>query len=242
MSEWSLPKLFTSLHSQIETELSVARKALSHPGTKGDTSEAVWIGLLETYLPRRYQVCSAHVVDSEGAFSDQIDIVIFDRQYSPFVFDFLGAKVVPAESIYAAFEAKQSINSANIDYARSKLATIRQLKRTSISIPTANGTAQPVPPKHIIGGLLALGSDWKNPPLGDALQAKLDLDKSEVHRLDLSCVAEHGILEFDMGLSAHVCTESAHATTKFLFELIARLQTLGTVPMMDVRAYSRWIE
>ncbi|MBU2865707.1 DUF6602 domain-containing protein [Pacificibacter marinus] len=241
MSDWSLPRLFTSLHSQIETELKVARESLSHPGTKGDTSEAVWIGLLETYLPKRYRVCSAHVVDSEGTFSDQIDIVIFDRQYSPFVFDFLGAKVVPAESIYAVFEAKQTVNSANIVYARDKLASVRRLHRTSIPIPTANGTASPVPPKHIIGGLITLASDW-NPPLGDPLQTQLDSDASDNKRLDLGCVASHGIFTFDEDTTTNIRTTSTHATTKFLLELIARLQFLGTVPMMDIRAYSRWID
>jgi hypothetical protein len=241
MSDWSLPKLFSSLHNRIETELNVAREALSHPGTKGDTSEAIWIGLLETYLPRRYRVCSAHVVDSKGAFSDQIDVVIFDRQYSPFVFDFLGAKVVPAESIYAVFEAKQTVNSANILYARDKLASVRRLHRTSIPIPTANGTAPPVPPKHIVGGLIALASDW-NPPLGDPLQIQLDSDTSDTKRLDLGCVASHGIFEFDDDTKTNIRTASARATTKFLLELIARLQSLGTVPMMDIRAYSRWID
>ena len=242
MNDWSLPKLFASLHSQIDTELRVAREALSHPGTKGDTSEAIWIGLLGTYLPERYRVCSAHVVDSEGVFSDQIDIVVVDRQYSPFVFDFLGAKVVPAESVYAVFEAKQSINAAMIDYAREKVASVRALNRTSIPIPTANGPAPPVPPKHIIGGLITLESDWKNPPLGDALQSKLDADTSDLTRLGLGCVAAHGTFGFDAGIGVNSYTRSSCATTKFLLELIARLQTLGTVPMMDVRAYSRWLD
>lgn len=242
MNEWSLPKLFASLHRKIDTELSVAREALNHPGTKGDTSEAIWIGLLQQYLPERYRVCSAHIVDSEGVFSDQIDIVVFDRQYSPFVFDFLGAKVVPAESVYAVFEAKQSINAAMIDYARDKVATVRSLSRTSMPIPTANGPADPVPPKHILGGLVTLESDWKNPPLGDALQAKLDADQSILKRLDLGCVASHGIFTFDDEAMAHKRIVSSSATTKFLFELIARLQTLGTVPMMDVGAYSKWLK
>ncbi|MEO0922769.1 MAG: DUF6602 domain-containing protein [Pseudomonadota bacterium] len=241
MNEWSLPKLFASLHSQIDTELNVARDALNHSGTKGDTSEAIWIGLLETYLPERYRVCSAHVVDSEGVFSDQIDVVIFDRQYSPFVFDFLGAKVVPAESVYAVFEAKQSINAAMIEYAREKVASVRVLHRTSIPIPTANGPTAPVSPKHIIGGLITLESDW-NPPLGDALQSKLDADTTDLMRLDLGCVAAHGIFGFNAGAGANSHTTSSYATTKFLLELIARLQTLGTVPMMDVSAYSRWLD
>ncbi|MCK8463104.1 hypothetical protein MUY35_04490 [Aliiroseovarius sp. S1339] len=242
MSEWSLPQLFASLHRQIDTELNVARDALNHPGTKGDTSEAIWIGLLKTYLPERYCVCSAHIVDSEGVFSDQIDVVVFDRQYSPFVFDFLGAKVVPAESVYAVFEAKQSINAAMIDYAREKVASVRSLHRTSMPIPTANGPTAPVSPKHIIGGLVTLESDWKNPPLGDALQSKLDADPCDLKRLDLGCVAAHGIFGFDVGTGVNGHTTSLCATTTFLLELIARLQTLGTVPMMDVRAYSRWLD
>lgn len=241
MNDWSLPQLFASLHRKIDTELQVARQALNHPGTKGDTSEAIWIGLLETYLPSRYRVSSAHVVDSEGMFSDQIDVVIFDRQYSPFVFDFLGAKVVPAESVYAVFEAKQSINAAMIGYARDKVASVRKLRRTSIPIPTANGTAAPVPPKHIIGGLIALESDWNNPPLGDALQINLDADTSEAARLDLGCVSAHGTFEFNVETGANIYNCSNCATTKFLLELIARLQALGTVPMMDVRSYSKWL-
>jgi hypothetical protein len=28
----------------------------------------------------------------------------------------------------------------------------------------------------------------------------------------------------------------------FLFELIARLQAIATVPMIDVRAYAEWLE
>lgn len=242
MNEWSLGQLFASLHRQIETELKVAREALSHPGTKGDTSEAIWTGLLRTYLPQRYRVCSAHIVDSEGVFSDQIDVVIFDRQYSPFVFDFLGAKVVPAESVYAVFEAKQSINAAVLDYAREKVASVRALHRTSLRIPTANGTAPAAPPKPILGGLITLESDWRNPPLGQALQSKLDDDSSELKRLDLGCVAAHGIFGFDIDIGIYKHASSSCATTKFLLELIARLQTLGTVPMMDVRAYSRWLD
>lgn len=242
MSEWSLPKLFASLHRKIDTELSVAREALSHPGTKGAASEEIWIGLLRQYLPERYRVCSAHVVDSEGVFSDQIDIVIFDRQYSPFVFDFLGAKVVPAESVYAVFEAKQTINAAIIDYARDKVATVRSLKRTSKKIPTALGAADALPPKHIIGGLVALDSDWRNPPLGDALKTKLDSDKDVRKRLDLGCVAAHGIFEFNNETEFYMLITSSSATTKFLFELIAKLQSLGTVPMMDISAYSKWLD
>jgi hypothetical protein len=79
MADWSLPRVLESLHKDIEHRLEIARTAIGHPGDKGDTSESIWISILQSYLPRRYRAEKAHVVDSKGAFSDQIDVVIFDR-------------------------------------------------------------------------------------------------------------------------------------------------------------------
>ena len=110
MGKWSLSEILAAQHQDVETSLKAARRVFEHPGTKGDASEYVWIELLNTYLPARYKADKAFVVDSNGSFSDQIDIVIFDRQYSPFIFRFGDQKIVPAESVYAVFESKQSIS------------------------------------------------------------------------------------------------------------------------------------
>lgn len=136
MTDWSLPQLLAGLHDDIERRLATARKAFGHPGTKGDASESVWLQLFQTYLPQRYQAASAHVVDSKGTFSDQIDVVLFDRQYSPFIFHYEGQTIVPAESIYAVIEAKQAINAGQIDYAQKKVASVRRLHRTSLPYRT----------------------------------------------------------------------------------------------------------
>ena len=151
MSDWSLPKLLASLHDDIERRLAIARESFAHPGTKGDASESVWLQLLQTYLPQRYQASSAHVVDSRGTFSEQIDVVVFDRQYSPFIFHYEGQTIIPAESVYAAFEAKQTINAALVEYAQTKVASVRRLHRTSLPIPHAGGTYPPKPLPAILG-------------------------------------------------------------------------------------------
>ena len=70
MSTWSLAQLLSGLHDDIQQRLERVRKSFGHPGTKGDASESVWLGLLNSYLPQRYQAAKAHVVDSRGAFSD----------------------------------------------------------------------------------------------------------------------------------------------------------------------------
>jgi hypothetical protein len=237
MNNWSLSQLLAGLHDDIENRLAIARHTFGHPTTKGNASEHVWLEMLEKYLPRRYQATSAHVVDSKGTFSEQIDVVVFDRQYSPFIFHYEGQIIVPAESVYAAFEAKQSINASQVDYAQNKVAGVRRLYRTSLPIPHAGGTYPPKPLPHILGGLLTFQSDW-NPALGrpliDALQSPPET------RLDLGCVAAHGMFSCDAE-GCYVIPPQGKPATAFLFELIARLQSSATVPMIDIRAYAQWL-
>jgi len=154
MNKWSLSELLAGLHDDIQGRLALARKTLGHPTTKGDASEEVWLEMLRKYLPQRYQAAKAHVVDSLGVFSEQIDVVVFDRQYSPFIFNFQGQTIIPAESVYGAFEAKQAINTNEIAYAQRKVASVRRLHRTSLPIPHAGGTYPAKIPAHILGGLL----------------------------------------------------------------------------------------
>ena len=234
-AEWSLPALLDSLNSQVEEDLTRARKAIAHPGDKGDASEAVWIDLLEKYLPKRYEVRSAHVVDSNGDFSDQMDVVIHDRQYSPFVFTFKEKFVVPVESVYAVLEAKQDMTAEYIAYAQTKIASARKLTPTSLPVPTVSGEQKAKEPHHIIGGILTLSCGW-NPPFGDTMRGHLENDLGG-GRLDIGCVAQSGFFTFD-DENRYTLSEMPKPVTAFLLELIARLQAIGTVPMIDVRAYA----
>ncbi|MZQ47534.1 MAG: hypothetical protein GT598_00875 [Bacteroidales bacterium] len=76
--------------------LRICRRHINHPGSKGDASEYEWIAWLRKYLPERYKVDKAFVVDHEGFITKQLDVVVYDRQYSLFVFHHNGIIYVPA--------------------------------------------------------------------------------------------------------------------------------------------------
>lgn len=239
MSEWSLAQLLASLHEDIQQRLATVRKTFNHPGTKGDASENVWITMLETYLPKRYQAAKAHVVDSLGAFSQQIDVVIFDRQYSPFIFTYEDRTIVPAESVYAVFEAKQTADAALVKYAQEKVASVRRLHRTSLPIPYAKGVYPPKPLIPILGGLLTFESEW-TPAFGAPFVKALSADAGD-GRLDLGCVASHGHFFLDEASAGYRFVGESKPATAFLFKLISQLQFSGTVPMIDIEAYGKWL-
>jgi uncharacterized protein DUF6602 len=239
VTEWSLAQLLSGLHDDIQRRLDTVRKSFGHPGTKGDASEKVWLELLQKYLPRRYQAAKAHVVDSDGAFSEQIDVVVFDRQYSPFIFHCEDQMVIPAESVYGVFEAKQTINAEHVSYAQAKVRSVRRLRRTSLPIPYANGTYPAKPLIPILGGILTFESDWR-PAFGLPLQDFLSRDVAD-GRLDMGCIAAHGYFGFDDATKTFETFPEGKPATAFLFNLISRLQFSGTVPMIDVQAYGRWL-
>ena len=195
--------------------------------------------VFQNYLPKRYQAEAAHIVDSKGKFSEQIDIVIFDRQYSPFIFKFNEATIIPAESVYAVFEVKQKINSKNISYAQKKVESVRKLYRTSLPIPYAKGTYPKKPLIPIYGGILAFESAWK-PALGEPLRKTLH-QGSKINQLDLGCIISHGYFHYLKQENEYKFFNKEKSATLFLFLLISQLQFSGTVPMIDIQAYSRWL-
>lgn len=239
MTQWSLTALLSELHDEIQQGLERSRKAFGHPGTKGDASEGVWLQLLNKYLPERYKADKAHVVDSNGVFSDQIDVVVFDRQYSPFIFHYQDQTIIPAESVYACFEAKQAINAHEVEYAMKKVASVRRLHRTSLPIPHAGGVYSPKPLIPIYGGILTFESDW-SPGIGEPLARALE-SGTEDDRLNIGCVAAHGYFMQHAENGSYELIASSKPATKFLFTLIAQLQFSGTVPMIDVQAYAKWL-
>lgn len=234
-----LEKLFDCLHLRLKSDLEVARGAISHSGTKGTASEDAWLDILSKHLPTRYIVNRAFVIDSHGDCSDQIDIVVHDRQYSPFVLDNGSALFVPAESVYAVLEVKQNVTAEHVGYAGNKVASVRNLYRTSLPIKHAGGEYPAKPLHHILGGLVALESDW-NPPFGAPFQKAVSA-LSDDRRLDIGCAVRHGVFEVkyrpkEPATIVAKCSDASLAL--FLMQLIARLQSIATVPCIDVLAYA----
>lgn len=237
-------KLFLGLQKAMIEKLKTIRENIDHEPTKGDGSENIWIQFLASYLPKRYSVAKAKIVDYEGNTSDQIDVVIYDQQYTPFVLNDSGIKYIPAESVYAVFEAKQDVNKDQLEYAGRKINSVRKLHRTT-SIVIDKGIAKPAPALFkILGGFLCLDNCWKS-SIEKSKHFKDYLKKSdENHIIDIGCVLNDKsfITEIDLTdkLKPRVNINfSADGETLIFFflKLVAELQKLGTVRPIDLNKY-----
>src|SRR5690606_14229020 len=143
----------------MNAQLNTNRDFIEHPGSKGDALENAWIEWLRKYLPNRYSVDKAIVIDHEGNTSHQIDVVIYDNWFTPFIFSQNGFHYIPAEGVYAVFEVKPDIGDSsggksNIEYAGEKIESVRRLLRTSTNMINSGRRFDPRPLTKIIGGIL----------------------------------------------------------------------------------------
>lgn len=233
-----LTDIFDGLQARLEGELRGNRVAVTHPGARGEASEDDWLRVLNAHMPRRYRADRAFVIDSDGTCSDQIDIVVYDRQYSPFLYNQANQRYIPAESVYAVLEVKQDLSREHLLYAGQKAASVRRLHRTSVAIPHAGGSFPPRALSRIAAGLLTYQSSW-NPPFGEPLREALETLEPDT-RLDLGCALINGVFEarYREGHGVDVTVvEGPRSLVQLLLRLLKQLQAMATAPAINYEAY-----
>lgn len=237
-----LHQIAESMTTSLVHSLQSGRSIFEHPTLKGDASEQCWIRWLSSLLPRRYGIERALIIDKDAKESEQIDIVIFDPQYTPVMYAEQGLRMLPAESVYAVFEVKQTLSAPHLVAAGQKAASVRRLHRTSAPITHAGGSiATPKTPAHIFAGILALESEWTS-PLGKPLQSTLASAQDD-ERLDFGFAAQHGCFLRDVPPSpgappTWTTHPGEHQALRFLFGVSQWLASVGTVTAIDFTAYA----
>jgi hypothetical protein len=269
MSKVELKQLFEGLQNQMISQLSTNRKFIIHPGSKGDALENAWIEWLREYLPNRYSVEKAIVIDSEGNTSHQIDIVIYDNWFTPFIFSQNGFHYIPAEGVYAIFEVKPDIQGSAdggknyIEYACEKIESVRVLKRTSTSMINSGVKLSPRPLTKIIGGFLSTTNTYTHQ--NNNTIEKYIKENDGFKGLDIGCIADYGSFHIDYEGEEDITlnnpedfekrysdyyknrkfneikfSDKENSLVSFFLQFTRYLQqAIGTIPAIDMNAYSK---
>ncbi|CAG0954388.1 hypothetical protein FLAV_00363 [Flavobacteriales bacterium] len=251
-----ISELFKGLQSQMVAQLNTSRKFIEHPGSKGDALENAWIEWLRKYLPNRYCIDKAIVIDHEGNTSQQIDIVIYDNWFTPFIFNQNGFHYIPAEGVYAVFEVKPDIQG-NIEYAAEKIESVRVLKREAASFINGGIKNKPRGLTKIVGGILTSTNTLSRTNNDTIISHLKALENFKT--IDLGCIADYGSFYVDYSPEAEIeiagqeaylkfyaerqfhkvkFSETNHSMVTFFMQLTRYLQqAIGTIPAINLNAY-----
>lgn len=245
LETFDLHSAYAAKEKELAARLNVGGELTDHGSIVGAGTEHGWYGYLTGFLPKRYGVASGKVVDCKQQQSEQVDLIVYDAFYSPLLFTVGDATFVPAESVYAVFEVKQTLDKKHLDAAAQKAKSVRRLHRTSALIPNQFGKEirKNLDDLPILAGILASASDWKV-PFAEVLHKYLaaqDVDES----IDFGCALEAGAFDTERApvadgrvlLDVSVSVPD-RTLSYFTMRLLRRLQQLGTVGAIDYEAYA----
>ena len=224
-------KLQEMLLAKQETLRSILgeSKGIKHPVGNGDNSESGWKEFLNKILPKKYGVDNGYVIDYEGNISDQIDIIIYDNLYSPYIMSSgSGVKYIPAEAVYAIVEVKPTMT---------KVESVKKLKRTRRGVTVA-GIRRPKPKlTNILGILLTKESNiTKDETIKNYLE--------EYTNINLLCALDKYTIFCDRSSSTFEIEKinEDEALLGLYFYLNNELYELGTVAGIDIREYANALD
>ena len=269
MNKTNLKQVFLDMQVEMIAYLK-KHDNINHAPSKGGATEGGWLKWFRKYLPSRYKVDSAFIIDCDGKTSDQMDIVIYDTHFCP-CFDIDEVKYISAESVYAVFEVKQELNAEEVKYAANKIKSVRSLRRTSAPIVHAGGEHPPKALHRIIGGLLTRKSEWKKVNIAKNLENWVKTPEC-FGQLDTVCCLDSGtyFLNYHMkewlkpltpeeveqafidGFVKGKKERERQVEIKknsdneilihFFLGLLLKLQRIGTVPAMRLDLYANAID
>tara|TARA_A100000171_G_C2140487_1_gene155320 strand:- start:2783 stop:3610 length:828 start_codon:yes stop_codon:yes gene_type:complete len=212
-----LKGLFNGLQNQMISQMRTNREFVEHSTTKGDAFEDIWIKWLRTYLPSRYCVDKAIIIDSKGNKSQQIDLVIYDQTYTPFVFIQENTKFIPAEGVYAVFEVKPELNKKYILYSGNKVESVRKLYRTSASIIDRGQKRDPISLTKILGGILTFESKIKT---DETIKGHIKSLKG-LKSIDIGCAVNYKSFYADYNKDDSILKYKADSTEEYNKQFLA---------------------
>jgi len=231
-----LTEAFAREREVLYATLKRSSNSITHNGVLGEVNEEHFIELLRRYLPARYSVESGIILDSRGKTSDQIDVVIYDRQYTPILLDQKNHRYILAEAVYAVFEAKPEFNKEYLEYAAEKAESVRKLIRTSAPVPYSYGVKEPKKLFEIIAGIISTDIGWAD-GFGKAFASHHSL------------LTDNKFINCGLTASGHCfdtfCDNKTLNVKKgdetlayFIFRLLKALQKLATAPAVDWDEYA----
>lgn len=97
---------YNNLNQMMVEEMKLSSK---HNGITGSYREEMWVKFFRSILPQKFSLAQGvMIIDSYGLVSKEVDIAVFDEQYTPYVFQYNTLKFIPIEAVALVVECKST--------------------------------------------------------------------------------------------------------------------------------------
>lgn len=144
-----LKEEFESISQMMHIAFQKTTNMINHPGEKGTSRENALIKYFRPHIPDKYEMSEGIIVDSKDHQSKQVDVIIHDKNTTPFLQDTSLTKIIPIECVYGVIEVKSFLTKETLGQSIKNIQSVRGLCKNTIC-----GTPSPT-----LGFVFAYDSD-----------------------------------------------------------------------------------
>jgi hypothetical protein len=142
-------------HSKVLAHQSSSVEFIQHMGERGGEREDILANFLSPLLPGSLQIGRGEIRATNGSWSKQEDLIIYDRLNCPRLLVGNRNQVFPVESVAAVIEVKTRLDGKAIKEATENIKNARSLKKTGMSTQIGPGSVTFGEPTPTLGVLFA---------------------------------------------------------------------------------------
>ena len=96
---------YLKMERELATQLNY--DVTNHQLTAGSYREEIWVNFFRRIVPKKFNIArSVFIIDSNQNVSNEVDIAIYDEQYTPYIFNYGLIKFIPVEAVAAVIQCK----------------------------------------------------------------------------------------------------------------------------------------
>ena len=105
---------YKNLEKSIVRQLNFEVK--NHHLTAGHHREVIWMDFFRQIIPMKFAIRQGvFLIDSKGEVSKEVDLAVFDEQYTPYIFNYGNIYFIPIEAVAMVIQCKsRSLNKTNV--------------------------------------------------------------------------------------------------------------------------------
>lgn len=122
---------YLKMERELVTQLNY--NVSNHRLTAGSYREEIWADFFRRIVPKKFNIArSVFIIDSNRNISKEVDIAIYDEQYTPYIFNYGLIKFIPIEAVAAVVQCKsRALDKENL---LNWIKSIKKLQTSNDSI------------------------------------------------------------------------------------------------------------
>lgn len=131
-----IPKYFLEASKELLSKSDGIRAAFArHRPSAGSNREDLVSEFMKNYIPSLFGIGTGLIVSASGQFSNEADILVFDKQHNAPLFPAYGKNIWMAEAVYSLIEVKTYLGPSELKDCLSKCIRFKKLPREFADTP-----------------------------------------------------------------------------------------------------------